>query len=140
MTLLCNQEDCCHVAEQDVEWVVDLAALYHCVPKRDYISTYKVGDFGTMKMGNKCVSHIMGIGDICIQTIMGCTLTLKNVRHILELRLNPISMHMMEKDGYNHFINSGNWKLTKGSLVVVFGNWCSYQRLVVKSLTTTLKT
>ena len=34
VTLLCNQEDCCHVVEQDVEWVVDLVASYHCVPKR----------------------------------------------------------------------------------------------------------
>ena len=119
---------------------MDLATLYHCVPKRDYISTYKAGDFGTVKMENKYVSHITGIGDICIQTIMGCTLTLNNVRHILDLHLNPISIHMMDKDGYNHFINSSKWKLTKGSLVVVFGNWCSYQRLVAKSLTTTQKT
>ena len=28
---------------------------------------------------------------------------------------------MLDKDGYNHFINSGNWKLTKGSLVVARG-------------------
>ena len=54
---------------------------------------------------------------------MGCTLTLKDVRHIPDLCLNPISVHMLDKDGYNHFINSGNWKLIKGSLVVVFGNW-----------------
>ena len=55
MTLLCNQEDCCHVAEQDVERVVDSATSYHCIPKREYFSTYKVGDFGTVKMGNKSV-------------------------------------------------------------------------------------
>ena len=40
-TLLCNQEDCCHVAEQDVEWVVDSAASYHYVPKMEYFSIYK---------------------------------------------------------------------------------------------------
>ena len=39
VTLLCNQEDCCHVIEQDVEWIVDSAASYHCVPKREYFST-----------------------------------------------------------------------------------------------------
>ena len=41
VTLLCNQEDCCHVAEQDVEWVVDSVASYHCILKREYFSTYK---------------------------------------------------------------------------------------------------
>ena len=34
VTLLCNQEDCCHVAKQDVEWVVDSATSYHYIPKR----------------------------------------------------------------------------------------------------------
>ena len=97
---------------------MDLATLYHCAPKREYFSTYKVGDFGTVKMGNRSVSHIAEIDDICIQTSMRCTLTLKDVRHIPDLRLNLISVYMLDKDGYNHFIHSGNWKLTKGSLVV----------------------
>ena len=84
-------------------------------------------------MGSKSISQITGIGDICIQTSMGCTITLKYVRHILDLRLNLISMHMLDKDGYNHFINSGNWKLTKGSLVVTRGKfYCSLYKTQVK--------
>ena len=53
-----------------------------------------------------------------MQTSMGCTLTLKDVRHILDLSLNPIYVHMLDKDEYNHSISSGNWKLTEVSLVV----------------------
>ena len=49
---------------------------------------------------------------------------LKNVQHIPNLRLNLIYVHMLDKDGYNHFISSGNWKLTKGSLVVALGILC----------------
>ena len=52
---------------------------------------------------------------------MGCVLTLKDLLHIPDLYLNLTSVHMLDKDGYNHFINSGNWKLTKGSLVVARG-------------------
>ena len=77
-----------------------------------------------MKMGNKSVSQIVGIGDIYIQTSMGCTLMLKDVRHIPNLDLNLIYVHMRNKDGYNHFISSGNWKLTEGSLVVAQGRLC----------------
>ena len=33
-------------------------------------------------------------------------------------------MHILDNDGYNHFITSGNWKLTKGSLVVARGRLC----------------
>ena len=77
-----------------------------------------------VKMGNKSVSQITRNGDICIQTSMGCTLTLRDVRHILDLLLNLIYVHILDKDGYNHFINSGNWKLTKGSLVGARGRLC----------------
>ena len=115
MTLLCNQDDCCHVVDQDVEWVVDSVVSYHCDPIREYFSTYKAGDFGVVNMGNKSVFEIERIGDICIQTSMGCTLTRKDVQHIPDLRLNLISVHMLDKDGYNHFISSGNWNLTKES-------------------------
>ena len=49
------------------------------------------------------------------------------------LHLNLISMHMLDKDGYNHFINSGDWKLSKGSLVVAQGKLCcSFYRTHVK--------
>ena len=74
-----------------------------------------------VKMGNKGFSKIVGIGDICIQTSLGRTLTLKDMRHIPNLCLNLISMYMLDNDGYNHFISSGNWKLTKGSLMVARG-------------------
>ena len=74
---------------------MDSTTSYHYVPKREYFSTYKAGDFGTMKMGNKSVSQIVGIGDICIQTSMGHTLTLKDVRHIPDLCLNLIYVHML---------------------------------------------
>ena len=77
-----------------------------------------------VKMENKSISQIEGIGDICIQTSMGCTLTLKDVRHIPDLHLNLISVHMLDNDVYNHFINNGNWNLTKGSLVVARGRLC----------------
>ena len=87
---------------------MDSAASYHCVPKREYFSTYKAGDFGMVNMVNKSVSQIAGIGDICIQTSMEYTLTLKDVRHIPNLHLNLIFMHMLNKDGYNHFISNGN--------------------------------
>ena len=51
-------------------------------------------------------------------------ITLKYVRHIPDLRLNLIFVHMVDKDVYNHSINSANWKLTKGSLVVARGKLC----------------
>ena len=73
---------------------MDSAASYHCVPKSEYFSTYKAEDFSIVKMGNKSVYQMARIGDIYIQTSMGYTLTLKDVRHILDLRLNLISVRI----------------------------------------------
>ncbi|GKU92547.1 hypothetical protein SLEP1_g6259 [Rubroshorea leprosula] len=92
VTLLCNRGECCHVENSDAEWIIDSGASYPCVPKREYFSTYKAGDFGTIKMGNKSVSHIMGVA--------------------------------LDEEGYAHYFGNGNWKLTKGSMVVAKGKAC----------------
>jgi len=39
-------------------------SIYHYVPKREYFSSYRVGNFGNVKMGNKKVAHINEIGDM----------------------------------------------------------------------------
>jgi len=39
-------------------------------------------------MGNSSIADIVGIGDVCVQTNTGFTLTLKDVRHVPDLRLN----------------------------------------------------
>ncbi|GLU00723.1 hypothetical protein SLE2022_180690 [Rubroshorea leprosula] len=124
MTLLCDRGECCHVENSDAEWIIDSGASYHCIPKREYFSTYKAGDFGTIKMGNKSVSHIMGVGDICVQTNVGCTLTLKNVRHVPDMCMNLLSAKALDEEGYAHYYGNGNWKLTKGSMVVAKGRAC----------------
>ncbi|GKU85719.1 hypothetical protein SLEP1_g345 [Rubroshorea leprosula] len=124
VTLLCDRGECCHVENSDAEWIIDSGAFYHCVPKREYFSTYKARDFGTIKMGNKSVSHIMGVGDICVQTNVGCTLTLKNVRPVPDMRMNLLSAKALDEEGYAHYFGNGNWKLTKGSMVVAKGRAC----------------
>lgn len=121
---LVNEADCCHVTDTSTEWVVDSGASYHCVPRREYFSTYKAGNFGTTKMGNQSVSQIVGIGDICIQTNVGCTLNLKDVRHIPDLRLKLISVKVLDNEGYYNEMGNSSWKLTKGSLVVARGKLC----------------
>jgi GAG-pre-integrase domain len=68
----------------------------------------------------------VGIGDICLQTDMGCRLILKDVRHIPDLRLNLISDDALDKDGFKHYLGGGEWKLSKGSMVVARGkSWNS---------------
>ena len=88
-----------HLAGVESEWVVDTAASYHATPVRDLFCRYVAGDFGNVKMDNTSYSKIAGIGDICLKTNVGCTLVLKYVCHIPDLRMNLISRVALDQDG-----------------------------------------
>ena len=68
--------ECLHIGDQMIEWVVDTAESYHATKNKELFTTYKAGDFGCVKMGNTASSNIMGIRDICIQTNLGYQLKL----------------------------------------------------------------
>ncbi|GKV50247.1 hypothetical protein SLEP1_g56959 [Rubroshorea leprosula] len=115
--LLCENDNI-DVAHHDSTWVVDTVASYHVTPNRDWFSSYKEGDFGYLKMGNRFEAKIVGVGDVWLETNIGSKLHLKNVRHVLEIRLSMMSMGMLDDDGYLNYFANGIWKLTKGTMVV----------------------
>ena len=50
VVLFVQEQKCEHVANNDVEWVVDWAASHHVIPTKGLFTTYKTRDFGTVKM------------------------------------------------------------------------------------------
>uniref|UniRef100_A0A3Q7IYR6 Retrovirus-related Pol polyprotein from transposon TNT 1-94-like beta-barrel domain-containing protein n=1 Tax=Solanum lycopersicum TaxID=4081 RepID=A0A3Q7IYR6_SOLLC len=124
VSLICATGECCHVDSSDIEWLIDTGASYHCVPNKEYFIDYRAGDFGSVKMGNQSSASIVGIGDIRVQTNVGCYLTLRDVRHIPDLRLNLLSANVLDEEGYKHTFGEGKWKLSKGSLTVARGKLC----------------
>ena len=103
---------------QDSNWVVDSGASFHVTSHADFFNSYTKGDFGYVRMGNEGVSQIVGMGDICLKTYIGCKLLLKDVRHVPNIRLNLISTGKLDDEGYNNQFGDGKWKLSKNSLVV----------------------
>jgi len=79
VVLSVEEQKCEHVANNNIEWVVDSVASYHVIPRKGLFITYKAGDFGTVKMGNSSYSKIVGICDVCIKTNVGSTIRLKDV-------------------------------------------------------------
>ncbi|PKI66050.1 hypothetical protein CRG98_013545 [Punica granatum] len=55
------------------------------------------------------------------ETKLGCKLSLKKLRHVLEIRFNLISMGQLDDEGYSNEFSGGRWKLSKGSLIVALG-------------------
>ena len=94
-----------------------IACLETCsyvIPMKGLFTTYKAGDFGTVKMGNSSYSKIVGIGDVYIETNVGSTMMLKDVRHVQDLRMNVFSTLAIDQAGYCNYLANGRWKLTKG--------------------------
>ena len=102
-------------------WVIDSAASSHVTPCREFFSSYTSGNFGCVRMGNDGRCKINGIGDIWLETDLGCKLLLKGVKHVPELRFNLISAGQLDNDGYHHHFGGSKWKLTKGSLILAKG-------------------
>ena len=124
VVLSIEEQKCEHVTNNDVEWIVNSAAPYHIIPTKGLFITYKAGNFDIVKMGNSSYSKIMGIGDVCIKINVGSTMMLKDVRHVLDLRMNVFSTLTMDRAGYCNYLGNGRWKLTKGPLVVARGHAC----------------
>ena len=55
---------------------------------------------------------------MCIETNVGSTMMLKDVQHVLDLRMNVFFTLVMDQVGYCNHLENGRWKLIKGSLVV----------------------
>ena len=47
-----EEQKCEHVANNDVEWVVDSTTSHYVIPMKGLFMTYKAGGFSMVKMGN----------------------------------------------------------------------------------------
>ena len=71
VVLSIEEQKCEHVANNDIEWAIDSTVSHHVIPMKGLFTTYKVGDFGIVKMGNFNYSKIVRISDVCIETNVG---------------------------------------------------------------------
>jgi hypothetical protein len=76
---------------------------------------------GKVRLGNKSLCNIEGVGDVLIKTKDGCSLFLRQVRHVLELGMNLVSTGKLDDEGFHIVFGKGGWKIVKGSLVVAKG-------------------
>lgn len=121
-----EEEDCLHMADHScTKWVIDIAASYHATSHKELFSSYNIGDFGTIRMGNSSYSKIVDIVDISIQTNVGHKLVLKDVRHVPNLCLNLISRSSLDRQRYTSTFRNGSWKLTGGALTNARGEMSS---------------
>ncbi|KAK3010846.1 hypothetical protein RJ639_011525 [Escallonia herrerae] len=109
------------ISSSDGGWILDMGCSYHMCPNRNWFVTYRSFDGGKVLMRNNVTCKVVGIGSIQIRMHDGIVRTLTDVRHVLELRKNLISLGTLDSNGYSYRAASGVMRIMKGALVVMKG-------------------
>jgi hypothetical protein len=89
-----------------------------CSHRNRFIS-YQFVDEGVVFIGNGILYKIVGVGSIRIRTFDGIVRELMDVRYVPELKLNLISLAVLDYGGYKYTCQGGALKVSKGRLVVM---------------------
>ena len=72
-------------------------------------------------MGNNAQCNVTGIGTVKIKTHDGVVRTLSNIRHVLDLKHNFISLDTLESKACNYSAKGGFLKVSKGTQIFLKG-------------------
>ncbi|KAG8503733.1 hypothetical protein CXB51_001751 [Gossypium anomalum] len=99
------------------EWILDSGCTFHMSPNRDWFTTYETVSEGVVFMGNTASCKIAGVGTIKVKMFDRVVRTLSDVRHVLELKRNLISLSTLDSKGYRHTAESGGSTITGDAAV-----------------------
>ena len=103
------------------KWIMDSGCSYHMTSNGGWFEDYKEINGGQVLLGNNSPCKVIGIGSVRIKTNDGFERVLPDVRHVLELKRNLISLGMLDQHGFSWKGEKGFLKVSKGSLVMMKG-------------------
>lgn len=109
------------VDSQIESWILDSGASFHSTSCREIMENYVNGDYGKVHLADDKTLKIMGKGDVRVKLPNGTTWKLQGVRYIPGLKKNLISVGQLDVEGYCTIFSDGEWKITKGALVIARG-------------------
>ena len=83
-------------------WILDSTCSYHMTPNKDWFNTYRSINSGSVLMGNDASCKVARIRNIRIKVFDGVVRTLCDVRHVLDLRKNLISLGTLDCNGFSY--------------------------------------
>ena len=104
------------------EWILDSGCSYHMCPNRDWFTTYREINGGSILMGNNVACKTFGIRIVKIKMYDGIVRTLAEVRHVPDMKKNLVSLGALDSDGCKFSAEGGVMKVVKGALVLMRGN------------------
>ncbi|KAG8483146.1 hypothetical protein CXB51_022101 [Gossypium anomalum] len=103
------------------EWILDSSCTFHMSLNQDWFTTYETVSEGVILMENNASCKIAGVGTIKVKMFDGVVRTLSDVRHVLELKINLISLSTLDSKEYRYTVESRVLEISKGSLIVMKG-------------------
>ena len=91
-------------------WILDSTCSYHMTPNKDWFNTYRSVNSGSILMGNNVSCKVVGIRNIIIKMFDGVVRTLCDVRHVLDLQKNLISLGTLDYNKFSYKSTSGVMK------------------------------
>ena len=76
-------------------------SLLPCYLRQRKNISYKSSDMGNVCLDNNSFYNIEGVGDVLIKTKYGCSLLLKQVMHVREMRMNLVSTGKRDDKGFH---------------------------------------
>jgi hypothetical protein len=108
-----------NVSHHVQHWLLYLGASNHmCLHRHGFFSYQSIDDI-VVYTRNDISYKIVGIGSVQIKMYDGYVKTLTDVRHVLELRKNLISLGVLDIGGYKCIVQGGVMKVYKGILLVM---------------------
>ena len=91
-------------------WILDSTCSYHMTPNKDWFNTYRSVNSSSILMGNDVSCKVAGIRNIIIKMFDGVVRTLCDVRHVLDLQKNLISLGTLDYNKFSYKSTSGVMK------------------------------
>ncbi|XP_038904482.1 uncharacterized protein LOC120090851 [Benincasa hispida] len=120
-------------SDKNLDWVLDSRCSFHMTPHKDWLSTYRDLDGGSVYMGNNNSCPVVGISSVSLKLEDRSVKLLRNVRHVPKLKRNLISLGMCDsidceyrgKEGYcevlkNSFVHQNKGKLAARAVKCMF--------------------
>ena len=103
------------------EWLCDSAYSFHMCLRKEWFFNFTELDGGVVHLADNQPCKIAGIDSINLKNHDGSTKVLTDIRYILKLEKNLISLGTLESKGFTIIMQNGILKVVSGALVVMEG-------------------
>ena len=105
--------------EIEDNWCIELGFSYHMCSKIKYFETLKLGQDGLVHIGDNKACKVHGIGTVRLKMFDDRELLIHNVRYVLELKQNLLSISMFDDLGYCTRVERGMFKISHDEVIIV---------------------